>query len=144
MGGRLFCYTLKYNCLSSVPILCLTPWSLHVTEVQACRILLCPASYVCTLQIRVIKEYYHAYSYKWICTHIIRLMEPLATHFFFLFIHEWCISFYLTCNISYTHKHTTMGTLRFVTCNVHGAGSREKRLKIFNHFKTNYRHMLFY
>lgn len=24
-GGRLFCYTLKYNCLSSVPILYLTP-----------------------------------------------------------------------------------------------------------------------
>lgn len=45
-GGRLFCYTLKYNCLSSVPILYLTPWSFHVTEVQACRISPCPASYV--------------------------------------------------------------------------------------------------
>ncbi len=36
-------------------------------------------------------------------------------------------------SISYTH--TSMGALRFVTWNVNGAGSREKKLKIFSQLK---------
>lgn len=36
-------------------------------------------------------------------------------------------------NISYIH--TTLGTLRFLTWNMCGAGSRERRLKIFNQLK---------
>ncbi len=36
-------------------------------------------------------------------------------------------------SISYTH--TSMGALRFVTWNVNGAGSKEKKLKIFSQLK---------
>ncbi len=56
------------------------------------------------------------------------------------------ISIHLSITLSEQHSytHTSMGALRFVTWNVNGAGSREKKLKIFSQLKKLQADVVYY